>query len=142
MAGEPTITVVGRAGGDPELKYLNSGVAVANFSVAVTPRVKNKQTEQWEDGETQWFRATAWRDHAENIAAAVHKGTELLITGRQRLRTYEKNGATGTSLELDVEHVALLISTFAPKQSRGGSQRAQQDDWAANTAGYDDSTPF
>lgn len=103
MAGEPLMTIVGNAAGDAELRYTPSGAAVCAFTVAVTPRTK--RGDSWEDGETQWFRCTAWREMAEQCAESITKGMRLIVHGRFKTRQYEKDGQNRTSIELDVEEV-------------------------------------
>ena len=75
MAGDTVITVIGNLTGDPELRYTPAGAAVANFTIASTPRTFNRQTNQWEDGETLFLRASVWRGYAENVAETLKKGT-------------------------------------------------------------------
>lgn len=126
MANEPLITVVGNTTGDAELRFIPSGAAVANFTVASTPRVKNG--DQWEDGEAMFIRCAAWRDLAENVAESLHKGTRVIVQGRLTQRSYEHNGEQRTSLELDVEAVGpeLRFATAnVTRSSRGGGGGGQ-----------------
>lgn len=137
MAGEGIITVVGRVGKDPEVRTVGQGTSVVNFSIAQTSRVKDKRTDQWVDGETTWYDLTAWRDHAENIAAQVRKGDQVVVTGRLSSRKYDKqDGSQGTSITIAIDTIGVVISPFAPKQGQGTAQKG----WA--TQGYDENVPF
>lgn len=145
MAGEPVITIVGNAASDPELRFLPSGVAVANLTVAATPRAKNKQTDEWEDGETLWIRCACFRQMAESVAESITKGTRVLVTGRLKQRSYEaKDGSKRTSLELDVDEVgpSLRYATArVSKAGRSGGSAPADDPWGSAPAGSD-SPPF
>lgn len=105
MAGEPIITIVGNLTADPELRYVSSGIPVASFTVASTPRTLNKQTQQWEDGEAMFVRCSVWREHGENVANSLTKGTRVVVTGRLQVRSYEHEGQRRTSLELQVDEI-------------------------------------
>lgn len=135
MAGEPTITIVGNLTADPELRYLSSGIPVASFTVASTPREKNKQTDQWEDGEAMFVRCSVWREYGENVANSLTKGTRVVVTGRLQVRSYEKDGQKRTSLELQVDEVgpSLRYATAqVVKASRNGAQGVQNAGWGAS----------
>ena len=71
MAGDTVITVIGNLTGDPELRFTPSGAAVANFTVASTPRAFDRQSNEWKDGETLFMRCSVWRDAAENVAESL-----------------------------------------------------------------------
>jgi single-strand DNA-binding protein len=121
MAGEPLMTIVGNATADAELRFTPSGAAVAAFTVAVTPRVE--KGDQWADGETTFFRCSAWREMAEQVAETVTKGMRLIVHGRFRTRAYEKDGVQRISVEIDVEEVgpSLRYATAkVQKVSRSG----------------------
>lgn len=123
MANEPVITVIGTLGGDPELRFTPSGAAVANFSVASTPRTLNKQTQEWEDGETLWIRCSCWRQMAENAAESLTKGSRVIVQGRLKSRSWQdKEGNTRVSMELDVDEVGPSMryaTAKVTKASRG-----------------------
>jgi single-strand DNA-binding protein len=102
MAGEATVTFVGNLGGDPELRFTQSGTAVCSFSVGVAAR--KKDGEQWKDGETTWYRCNVWRDEAENVAESLGKGDRVIVTGRLENRPYEgREGDKRYSLEVQVD---------------------------------------
>ena len=156
---ETTITVRGNLTADPELRYTQSGLAVANFTIASTPRTWDKATNDWKDGEALFLRCSVWREFAEHVAGSLTKGSRVIATGRLKQRTYEtKEGEKRTSIELDVEDLgpSLQFATAQVTRSSGGSktQRENGESWAAqeqaaegadvwNTPGnYDDETPF
>ena len=104
MAGETIITVVGNLTDDPELKFTPSGAAVANFTVASTPRTFDRQTNEWKDGDALFIRCAAWRQLAENVAESLQKGQRVIVTGALSIRNYERqDGSKGTSVEINVE---------------------------------------
>jgi single-strand DNA-binding protein len=125
MAGETTITIVGNLTADPELRFTPSGAAVANFTVASTPRTFDRQSNEWKDGETLFLRCSIWRDAAENIAESLHRGTRVIATGRLKSRSYDtKEGEKRTVIELDVDEVGPSLryaSAKVTKAERGGS---------------------
>jgi len=124
MAGETTITIVGNLTADPELRFTPSGAAVANFTVASTPRTFDRQSNEWKDGETLFMRCSIWRDAAENIAESLHRGTRVIATGRLKSRSYDtKEGEKRTVIELDVDEVGPSLryaSAKVTKAERGG----------------------
>lgn len=127
MAGETTITVVGNLTADPELRYTQNGVAVANFTIASTPRTFDRQANEWKDGEALFLRASVWREFAEHVAGSLTKGMRVVATGDLRQRSYQdKDGNTRTSIELDVQEIgpSLRYATAAVTRaasSGGGS---------------------
>jgi single-strand DNA-binding protein len=124
MAGETTITIIGNLTNDPELRFTPSGAAVANFTVASTPRTFDRQSNEWKDGETLFMRCSVWRDAAENVAESLQRGTRVLVSGRLRSRSYEtKEGEKRTVVEMEVDEVgpSLRYATAkVAKTSRGG----------------------
>lgn len=122
MANEPVITLVGNLTADPELRFLNNGVPVASFTVASTPREKNRDTDQWEDGEPLFVRCSAWREMGENVTNSLTKGTRVIVQGRLQSRSYEKDGQRRTSLELQVDNIGpdLRWATATVTRAGGG----------------------
>ncbi|MFZ0157537.1 MAG: single-stranded DNA-binding protein [Kineosporiaceae bacterium] len=124
MAGETVITIIGNLTNDPELRFTPSGAAVANFTVASTPRTFDRQSNEWKDGETLFMRCSVWRDAAENVAESLQRGTRVLVSGRLRSRSYEtKEGEKRTVVEMEVDEVgpSLRYATAKiAKTSRGG----------------------
>ena len=138
MAGETIITVVGNLTADPDLRYTQSGLAVANFTIASTPRSFNKQTNEWEDGEALFLRASVWREFAEHVAGTMTKGMRVIAQGRLKQRSYEtKEGEKRTSIELEVDEIgpSLRYATASVTRAQrsggeGGARGAQGDSWA------------
>lgn len=124
MAGETVITVVGNITADPELRFTANGAAVANFTVASTPRTFDRQTSEWKDGETLFLRCSAWREMAENVAETLSRGTRVIAQGRLRSRTFDtKEGERRTVFELDVDEVGPSLryaSASVTKNERSG----------------------
>jgi len=142
MAGDTVITIVGNVTGDPELRFTPSGAAVANFTVASTPRAFDRQSNEWKDGETLFMRCSVWRDAAENVAESLQRGTRVIVTGRLKSRSYEtKEGEKRTVIEMEVDEVgpSLRYATAkVNKTQRGsgggfGSQGGHQGGYAADT---------
>ncbi|MGW1267574.1 single-stranded DNA-binding protein [Streptomyces sp. NPDC002491] len=165
----PTLTGVGRLTADPELRFTQSQKAVASVTLAFNSRRLNKQTNEWEDGDTFFVRGTAWERLAENVAETLAKGMEVLVTGDLRTERWEKDGQKH-------ERPALLIRSIAPnlafaiatvskdaagqqngqsgqraagRPQQGQTQRSrptsppQDDPWAVDAAkGYSDEPPF
>jgi single-strand DNA-binding protein len=164
MAGETVITVAGNLVDDPELRFTPSGVAVAKFRIASTPRTFNKTTNAWEDGEALFLTCSVWRQSAENVAESLARGTRVIVQGRLKQRSYEdREGVKRTVFELDVDEVgpSLAYATAAVTKKAGGqrqapanasSGQAQAGGWgappaaqqqpAAQRAGYSDEPPF
>jgi len=126
MSGETTITVVGNLAGDVDLRFTPSGAAVANFTVASTPRTFDRQSQEWKDGETLWMRCSVWREQAENAAESLTKGTRVVVTGRLTQRSWEdkESGQKRTAVELQVDEVAPSLryaQATIRKQQRSSS---------------------
>ncbi len=162
MAGETIITVVGNLTADPELRYTQSGLAVANFTIASTPRTFDRASNEWKDGEALFLRASCWREFAEHVAGSLTKGSRVIATGRLKQRSYDdRDGNKRTAIELEVDEIgpSLRYATAqVTRASGGGGGRSQgavaEEPWAAsapadsgdvwNTPGgsYSDDTPF
>ena len=87
MAGETPITVIGNLTADPELRFTPSGAAVANFTVASTPRTFDRQTNEWKDGEALFLNCSVWRQAAENAAESLVRGMRVIVSGRLKARS-------------------------------------------------------
>jgi len=119
MAGDTVITVVGNLTGDPELRFTPSGAAVANFTVASTPRSFDKQSNEWKDGDTLFMRCSVWREAAENVAESLTKGMRVLVQGRLVQRSYEtREGEKRTVVELQVDEVGPSLRYASAKVTR------------------------
>lgn len=138
MAGETTITVVGNLTNDPELRFTPSGSAVANFTVASTPRTFDREANEWKDGETLFLRGSVWREAAENVADSLSKGSRVIVQGRLKARSFDtKEGERRTVFELEVDEIGPSLRYASAKVTRnqrtdsgggswGGGQAAQQ----------------
>ena len=106
MSGETLITLVGNLTADPELRWTQSGVAVADFTVASTPRTYDRNAGEWRDGDTLFMRCSVWRDTAENVAESLRKGMRVIVQGRLTQRSYDtQQGERRTVVELQVDEV-------------------------------------
>ncbi len=123
-AGDTTITVVGNLTADPELRFTPSGAAVANFTVASTPRIYDRQSGEWKDGEALFLRCNIWREAAENVAESLTRGSRVIVTGRLKQRSFEtREGEKRTVVEVEVDEVgpSLRYATAkVNKASRNG----------------------
>jgi single-strand DNA-binding protein len=124
VAGDTTITVVGNLTADPELRFTPSGAAVANFTVASTPRIFDRQSSEWKDGEALFLRCNIWREAAENVAESLTRGSRVIVTGRLKQRSFEtREGEKRTVFEVEVDEIgpSLRYATAkVNKASRGG----------------------
>ncbi|MFD5370797.1 single-stranded DNA-binding protein [Streptomyces sp. NPDC127103] len=139
MAGETTITIVGNLVDDPELRFTPAGVAVAKFRIASTPRVFDRQTNEWKDGEGLFLTCSVWRQAAENVAESLSKGMRVIVQGRLKQRSYEdREQVKRTVYEVDVEEVgpSLLRASAKVTKNAASSQQGQPA-----TAGWGDAQP-
>jgi len=119
MAGETLITVVGNLTADPELRFTPSGAAVANFTVASTPRTFDRQSGEWKDGEALFMRCNVWRQAAENVAETLTRGMRVMVAGRLKQRSYEtREGEKRTVVELEVDEVGPSLKYATAKVNR------------------------
>ena len=171
MANETFLTVTGNLTSDPELRFTTNGAAVANFTIASTPRKFDRQANEFKDGETLFMRCSVWREAAENVAESLHRGTRVIAQGRLESRSYEtKEGEKRTVMELAVDEIGpslkkatAQVTKNAPKNGGGfggnggggfGQQQSggynsehqptqqQSDPWAASNNFPADEAPF
>ena len=123
-AGDTQITIVGNLVGDPELRYTQTGQAVATFRVASTPRFRDNATGEWKDGDSLFLSCNVWRQAAENVAESLQRGTRVIVSGRLRQRSYEtREGEKRTVYEIEVDDVGPSLrnaSAKVTKSSRSG----------------------
>jgi single-strand DNA-binding protein len=147
MAGETVITVVGNLVDDPELRFTPSGAAVAKFRVASTPRMFDRQTNEWKDGESLFLTCSVWRQAAENVAESLQRGMRVVVQGRLKQRSYEdREGVKRTVYELDVEEVGPSLKNATAKVTKttgrggqggyGGGGGGQQGGGGAGGSGW------
>ena len=126
MAGETQITVIGNLTADPDLRFTPSGAAVANFTVASTPRSFDKQRNEWVDGEALFLRCAAWKQLGENVAESLTKGMQVIVQGRLKSRSYEtKEGEKRTSMELEVDAIGPSLQFATATVNRVGRSGSQ-----------------
>lgn len=143
MAGETILTLVGNLTSDPELRFTPSGVAVAKFTVASTPRTLNKATNEWVDGETLFMTCNVWRQAAENAAESLEKGMRVFVEGRLKSRSYEtKEGDKRTVLELEVDTFGPDLTRATAKVTKVANKGAGAPSAAPAAAVSDEETPF
>ncbi|UIZ92088.1 single-stranded DNA-binding protein [Corynebacterium sp. CNCTC7651] len=144
--GDTPITVVGNLVADPELRFIPSGAAVANFRIASTPRSFNRETNQWEDGEALFLTCNCWRQMAENVAETLTKGMRVIVNGRLKQRSYQtREGESRTVFEIEVEEVGPSLKYATATVNRtpregggnygGGGQRNQGGQGGFNQQG-------
>jgi single-strand DNA-binding protein len=146
MAGDTVITIIGNLTADPELRFTPSGAAVANFTVASTPRQFDRQSNEWKDGETLFMRCSVWRDAAENVAESCQRGMRVIVSGRLKSRSYEtKEGEKRTVVEMDVDEIGPSLRSATAKVNKtqrgagggggfGGGQ-GQGGGWSGGSGG-------
>jgi single-strand DNA-binding protein len=153
---DTTVTITGNLTDDPELRYTANGIAVSNFRVAVTPRVRQGDT--WTDGETSFFKCNVWRDQAENVAESLSKGMRVLLTGTLKQNQWETpEGDKRSSVEIVVDEIgpalkfqitrAKRASAAQPEEEKPAPTRARRGRQARETkptsgGGFDDDAPF
>ncbi len=119
MAGDTIITVVGNLTADPELRFTPSGAAVANFTVASTPRTFDRQSNEWKDGEALFMRCNVWRQAAENVAESLTRGARVVVTGRLKQRSFEtREGEKRTVVELEVDEIGPSLKYATAKVNK------------------------
>jgi single-strand DNA-binding protein len=143
MSGETPIEIIGNLAADPELRFTPAGAAVANFTIAATPRVFDRVSGEWRDGETLWMRCSIWRDAAEHVAESLHKGDRVIAIGKLKQRSYEKDGEKRTVMEMEVDEIGpslrwvnVKLAKAARTNSGGGfgSATASADPWGGSPA--------
>jgi len=171
VAGDTIITVVGNLTADPELRFTPSGAAVANFTVASTPRIYDRQSGEWKDGEALFLRCNIWREAAENVAESLTRGSRVIVQGRLKQRSFEtREGEKRTVVEVEVDEIGPSLRYATAKVNKasrsggggggfgggggsraagsgGGSEAKQDDPWGSAPAsgsfsGGDDEPPF
>ena len=136
MAGETPITLIGNLTADPELRFTPNGAAVANFTVASTPRTFDRQTNEWRDGDSMFINCSVWRQYAENVAESLSKGTRVIVSGRLKARSYEtREGEKRTVFEVDVDEVGPALRYATAKVTRTTGGGGGGGNWQGNQGG-------
>jgi single-strand DNA-binding protein len=119
--GETPITIVGNLVDDPEMRFTPSGVALARFTIASTPRAFDKTTNQWKDGTALFMRCTAWRDLAEHTAESLTKGLRVLVTGRLVQNNWQnEQGENRSMLVMEVDEIGPSLRFANAKVTKTG----------------------
>jgi single-strand DNA-binding protein len=144
MAGDTTITIIGNLTDDPELRYTPNGAAVANFTVASTPRFLDKATNEWKDGDALFLRCSIWRQAAENVAETLQRGMRVIVQGRLKQRSYEtKEGEKRTVYEVEADEIGPSLKYATAKVNKttrsgaggsGGGGFGGDDPWGSQPA--------
>lgn len=133
MANEIVMTVIGNLTADPTLTYTQSGLAVANFTIASTPRTFDKAKGEYVDGEATFLRASVWREFAENVAGSLTKGMRVIASGRLKQRSYEtREGEKRTAFELEVDEIGPSLRYATASVTRGSGSRAPEESWGSS----------
>jgi single-strand DNA-binding protein len=142
MATDNTVVVVGNLTDDPELRFTPQGVAVANFRLAVSRRMKD-ESGQWKDGETSFFRVSCWRQLAENVAESLTRGSRTMVAGRLRMRQWEtQEGEKRSVVEIEADEVGPSLKWATAKVEKtsragggggGGRDNGASDEWGTDT---------
>ena len=147
MANDNQVMLVGNLTDDPELRFTPNGAAVANFRLAVTPRVR--EGDSWKDGETSFFRINVWRQQAENVAETLQKGTRCIVVGRLRTRSWETpEGEKRSVTEVEADEIGPSLKFATAKVERSSRGGSGGGDWAGGNAGaskggqFNDEPPF
>ena len=136
MAGDTTITVIGNLTADPELRWTQSGAAVADFTVASTPRTYDRNAGEWRDGDTLFMRCSVWRETAENVAESLRKGMRVIVQGRLTQRSYDtQQGERRTVVELQVDEVGPSLRRARAQVTRNQAQAASAPSASASASG-------
>lgn len=153
MAGETIINVVGNLTADPELRYTQNGIPVANFTIASTPRNFDRASGEWKDGEALFLRASVWREAAEHVAGSLTKGMRVIASGQLKQRSYQdRDGNQRTSIELEVDEIGPSLRYATAQVTRASSGNASSrtaeppastdaDAWST-PGSFGDATPF
>ena len=129
MAGDTVITVIGNLTADPELRFTPAGAAVANFTVASTPRVFDRNSNEWKDGEALFLRCNIWREAAENVAESLTRGARVIVSGRLKQRSYEtREGEKRTVVELEVDE-SRSLAALRDREGLQGRSRWRRRRW-------------
>ncbi|RAV17471.1 single-stranded DNA-binding protein [Mycobacterium colombiense] len=144
MPADTTLTIVGNLTADPELRFTPSGAAVSNFTIASTPRLYDRQSGEWKDGDALFMRCNIWREAAENVAETLQRGQRVIATGRLKSRSYEtREGEKRTVMELEVDEIGPSLRYATARVSKSdnrpsGGTKTNSDAWG----GSDDEPPF
>ena len=136
------VTIIGNLSSEIELRFTPQGKAVANFSVAVSKRVKDGN--DWKDGPTSFYRVALWDQAAENLAESLEKGQRVIVVGEIAQRNYEHNGEKRSVFEVTATEVGPSVKWATVKVERSGgkapARKPAEDPWGSAPA--DSIAPF
>lgn len=133
---DTSLTIIGNLTADPELRFTGNGASVANFTIASTPRVLDRASGEWKDGEPLFLRATAWKGLAENVTETLTRGQRVIATGRLKQRSFEtREGEKRTAIELEIEEIGPSLR-FSAKNTANARPAPASDPWG------NDAPPF
>jgi single-strand DNA-binding protein len=148
---ETTMTIVGNLVADPELRYTPQGQPVTRIRVASTPRYRDGATGEWKDGEALFLTCNAWRQLAENAAESLERGSRVIVSGRLRQRSYEKDGEKRTVYELEADEIGPSLRNATAKVANatrttaaagnGSKHQSEVDPWGPEASSYTDPAP-
>ena len=119
MAGETQLTIIGNLTDAPQLRFTPNGAAVANFTIASTPRTFDRQSNQWVDGEALFMRCSLWKEAAENVAESLQKGMRVIASGRIKQRSFQdRDGNDRTVIEMDVDEIGPSLKFATARVTR------------------------
>jgi single-strand DNA-binding protein len=128
------VTITGNLVADPEVRFTANGVAVANLTIASTPRTYDRQSSEWKDGETLFLRGAVWKEAAENVADNLTKGQRVIAIGKLKQRSFEdKEGNKRSSIELEIDEIGPSLRFAAKKKA---------DSWTLTPTTVNDYSPF
>lgn len=139
---EQQITIIGNLTGDPELRFIQSGAAVVNFTVAQTPRKYNSAKKEWEDGETNFWRCSLWREQAESVAESLTKGARVILVGEIQSRSWEQDGQKRSDKEVRVDEIGPSLKYATAKVTRSAKSSGSTGGFGSTPTPSTESDPW
>lgn len=129
MSSVNKVILIGNVGGEPEVRYLDRGVAIANFNLATTERGYVMQNGTQVPDRTDWHSIVLWRNLAEWAERYLHKGMKVYVEGKLQTRSWEKEGVRRSKTEVIAENVQILYRPqeyLQPKQDNNATQQQEE----------------
>ncbi|GAA1950975.1 single-stranded DNA-binding protein [Agromyces allii] len=131
------ITVIGAVGSDPRVHTTAQGLTITSFRLASTRRIFDRLKGTWEDGDTNWYTVSTFRQLAKNASSSIRRGDRVVVHGRLRLRAWESGEKSGTAIEIDAEAVGHDLTwgttTLSKTRASGASGGADAAAAASST---------